>query len=227
MEARLAKLKKVYDKLAAFYRLFLSFPIFGLATEQLTCLPYIRGRKVLEVGCGTGLTLLQIARQGRQVLGLDLSPGMLAQAGRRLKSKGLSISLLQGSYYNLPFPKNSFDTVVATFTLTHAPNLYPVARGIRRVLNYGGRLIIVDVGLLPGHDWKSQIINRFWKLLGDHPRDEVPILKDTSFRIIERKKLSKQGAVHLLVAENISHNIPLQQNSIGLDRIGEMPILIW
>ncbi|MEP7120999.1 MAG: methyltransferase domain-containing protein, partial [Byssovorax sp.] len=59
---------------------------------------YGGGRDVLEVGCGTGLLLRRIARFAASARGIDLSPGMLAQA----RERGLDV--VEGSATQLPFP---------------------------------------------------------------------------------------------------------------------------
>lgn len=192
---------RIYDFAAPLYKLLLGFPLFGLDKEQLAAVPHVRGHRVLEVGCGTGLVLSRIADEEREVVGLDISPGMLAQARKRLSSAGRKVRLVQGSYYDISFSDKSFDCVVATFTLTHAPDLNPVAAEIARVLKPGGRLVIVDVGPSAKPRWGSRLINGMWRLLGDYPRDETPILVRAGLKVIFRKEISKLGTVHLLVAE--------------------------
>jgi ubiquinone/menaquinone biosynthesis C-methylase UbiE len=138
------KLSSIYSFLAPLYRLFLGFPLFGLAKEQRAASRYVKGKRVLEVGCGTGYMLARISSAPREVTGLDISHGMLLEAAKRLKGTPYKVRLVQASYFDIPFPDNTFDCVLATFT--HAPDQLPVAREIARCLVPGGRLVIVDVG---------------------------------------------------------------------------------
>lgn len=67
------------------------------------CLPTGRGADVLDLGCGTGLELDFYFRinPSARVTGIDLAPGMLAALRRKFPEKDLT--LLQGSYFDLPF----------------------------------------------------------------------------------------------------------------------------
>src|SRR5690349_25170635 len=67
--------------------------------------PLSRGKRVLEVGCGTGLILSRLAPEAAFACGLDLSPNMLSGA----RGRGLDVVL--GSATHLPFPDASFDLV--------------------------------------------------------------------------------------------------------------------
>ncbi|MBD3285338.1 methyltransferase domain-containing protein [candidate division WOR-3 bacterium] len=196
----LVSLSAVYSLLAPLYRLFLGFPLLGLASEQRAAARFVKGKRVLEVGCGTGYMLARIASIHREVTGLDLSAGMLRQARKRLRGSLYKINLIRASYYDIPFPAGYFDSVLATFTLTHAADLAPVAAELSRVLAPGGRLVIVDAGPANKSTVFSKGINRLWRFLGDHPRGEEPILSGAGLKTVYRRELSKFGTVHLLVA---------------------------
>lgn len=185
--------------LARIYDLLIYVPIFGLQKEQSAALPYVTGKRILDLGCGTGYLLSRMTSPERSVVGLDISKGMLTQAAKRLKDKG--VSLIQGDYSHLHFPPRSFDCVLATFTLTHAPDLLAVIQEIGRVLVPGGRLVIVDVGPCIKSTPGSRLMTGLWRMLGDHPRDETPYLDSAGFKVTYRRELSKLGTVHLLVAE--------------------------
>jgi ubiquinone/menaquinone biosynthesis C-methylase UbiE len=115
----------------------------------LAALPELHGR-VLELGFGPGhLQLALAARDGRPALGLDASPHMAAQAGRRLARAGHAPRLIRGVAQAIPLPAASVDTVVATFPAEYI--LDPQAHAeIRRVLAPGGRIVIVDGAQLTG-----------------------------------------------------------------------------
>lgn len=194
----------LYNLFAPFYDILNHVPVFGLAREQNAVLDWIKGVDILEVGCGTGFLLAKIAGEGRKVVGLDLSSGMLARARKRLVRLGKEARLIEGSYYEIPFPAQSFDCVVASFTLTHAPDLAPAAWELARVLKPGGRLVTVDVGPPRKPRFGSGAINLVWRMLGDFPRDETAILEDAGLKVVFRRELSKRGTVHLLVARRQS-----------------------
>jgi ubiquinone/menaquinone biosynthesis C-methylase UbiE len=107
------------------------------------------GEAVLDVGCGTGTLLLDMARQvdttGR-VVGVDPSQEQIARARAKAARRGLSIEFQIGVIEQLPFPDQTFDVVFSTLVMHHLPA--PLKRqGIAemaRVLKPAGRLILAD-----------------------------------------------------------------------------------
>lgn len=105
------------------------------------------GRRALELGCGTGLFLEQVARASRaDVTGLDLSSDLLAQARRRCAGL-LGVRLARGNAERAPFPDGSFDVVYGSSVLHHLDTA-AVAREIARLLRPGGRLVFTEPNLL-------------------------------------------------------------------------------
>lgn len=94
------------------------------------------GQRVLEAGCGTGLILERLARYADQVVGLDLSRGMLSVA----RDRGLTVA--QGSVDALPFADDSFDTVVSFKVLAHVPPIRETLAELTRVTRPGGHLVL-------------------------------------------------------------------------------------
>lgn len=200
-------LARIYDLFAPLYDLLICVPIFGLKKEQSAALPHVAGKRILEIGCGTGYLLSQMASPERSVVGLDFSKGMLQQARKRLLCERKKASLVCADYHNLPFESCSFDSVVATFSLSHAPDILPVFLEIHRVLKKNGRVVIVDVGPASRSWLGARILLSLYRLEGDHPRDETLHLEMAGLGIIHRKELSKLGTVHLVVAEKLPfHN---------------------
>jgi len=81
----------------------------GAITEQLqrrlilTLLGEIRGRNVLDVGCGDGDFAVELWRRGASVTGIDASPEMVEVARARAKREGADISFLVGEAASIPF----------------------------------------------------------------------------------------------------------------------------
>jgi SAM-dependent methyltransferase len=112
-------------------------------------LAHVQGRRVLEVGCGTGELLLDLARRGLLVYGLDPSPAMLRIAGGKLARRGASAALIRGRAQQLPFAAGALDAVLATFPANYilcAATLREAARVLRPPHladgANGGRLIV-------------------------------------------------------------------------------------
>lgn len=97
--------------------------------------------KVLEVGVGTGKNLAYYP-VGCEVTGIDLSPGMLAKAGERLKKEKITVTLLEMDAQNLDFPDEYFDTVVATCVFCSVPDPVKGLQEIKRVCKEHGKIIL-------------------------------------------------------------------------------------
>ncbi|APV44798.1 demethylmenaquinone methyltransferase / 2-methoxy-6-polyprenyl-1,4-benzoquinol methylase [Dehalogenimonas formicexedens] len=107
------------------------------------------GETVLEIGSGTGNSLVLIAKcvgEHGKVYGLDLSPKMLERAQRKLIAQGLieRVSLLRGDATKLPRPSESVDGIFMSFTLElfDTPEIPVVLAECRRVLKPTGRICV-------------------------------------------------------------------------------------
>lgn len=97
--------------------------------------PLARGKRVLEVGCGTGLILQRVARVASSAVGIDISPGMLATA----RERGLEV--FEGVATSLPFADASFDLVYSFKVLAHVPDIGLALREMARVCAPGGYVL--------------------------------------------------------------------------------------
>ena len=103
-----------------------------------------QGGSVLELGCGTGHKLIPIASDGHPCTGLELSPGMLAEAQCKAAERGVAVEWLQGDMREFELGR-TFDLVfIAANSLLHllqADDLVGCFRSVRRHLAPGARLI--------------------------------------------------------------------------------------
>jgi SAM-dependent methyltransferase len=102
------------------------------------------GRRVLELGCGTGEFTRRVAPSGARLVALDLSPELLAKARARV---GGSVKFVRGNAEVLPFPSGRFDVVFGCSVLHHL-NLDATLAEVRRVLRPGGRMTFSEPNLL-------------------------------------------------------------------------------
>jgi 2-polyprenyl-3-methyl-5-hydroxy-6-metoxy-1,4-benzoquinol methylase len=105
--------------------------------------PRYRGKKVLEIGCGAGIDLLQFARAGADVAARDLTENAVALATKNLARAGFSGDIRQGNAEALDFPDETFDVVYSHGVLHHTVDTEKAIAEVRRVLKPGGEAIIM------------------------------------------------------------------------------------
>jgi phosphatidylethanolamine/phosphatidyl-N-methylethanolamine N-methyltransferase len=112
------------------------------AVDAVNALP---GRRVLEVGVGTGLALPRYAVE-KLVTGIDLSPEMLAHARRRVTVLGLAHveALLEMDAEATSFADASFDIAVAMFVASVVPHPRRLLAELQRVVRPGGYILFVN-----------------------------------------------------------------------------------
>ena len=121
-------------------------------------LSYVKGRDVLEIGCGPGHLLVDLTQKGYWTVGLDLSAAMLRLARHNLQACGVSTRLVRGRAESLPFAEKTFDAVVMTFPAAFALLPETLAE-THRVLRPEGCLVWVDRGRHLGCDPWSRFLN--------------------------------------------------------------------
>lgn len=109
-------------------------------------LPQTPGARVLDLGCGTGLELgyyFETVPTAR-VTGVDLAPGMLDALRRKFPDRALTLVL--GSYFDVPFGEEAFDAAVSVESLHHFTQAekIPLYAKLRRALKPGGYFILTD-----------------------------------------------------------------------------------
>lgn len=132
-----------YDSLAEGYTAENETSLLNAYYERPTTLALagdVTGRRILDAGCGSGPLFAALRDGGAIVSGFDGSPGMLAQARRRLGGDAdLQVVDLAEP---MPYADNAFDDVVASLVLHYLRDWGPTLAELRRVLRPGGRLIV-------------------------------------------------------------------------------------
>ena len=100
----------------------------------------VRGRSILEVGCGSAPCARYLAREGATVVAFDLSVGMLEHAVRAAERTGVTVSLVQADVCEMPFADASFDLAFSAFgAIPFIADSALAMRQVARVLRPGGR----------------------------------------------------------------------------------------
>ncbi|MDP9431682.1 MAG: class I SAM-dependent methyltransferase [Actinomycetota bacterium] len=112
----------------------------GLDEAQARLLGEVAGRRVLEVGCGAAQCARWLRRRGADVVALDLSAGMLAEACAIDRRTGVRLALVQGDATALPFADGTFDLACSAYGgVPFVADSAAVMSEVARVLRPGGR----------------------------------------------------------------------------------------
>lgn len=141
-----------YDFSAKLYYL-IGVRINAYRREAVRALNLQPGDTVLELGCGTGLNfpyLLEAVGPEGKVIGVDLTPAMLAEARERIQTHGWrNVELVQADASQFAFPQG-VDGVFSSFALSIMPNHRDIIRNAAQALTDGGRLVTLDLKLTNG-----------------------------------------------------------------------------
>ena len=102
-----------------------------------------RGLRVLEIGCGMGTDGAQFAKAGAIYTGIDLTDAAVELARKRFQVSGLPGEFHVADAERLDFPDASFDLVYSHGVLHHTPDIEAAVREIHRVLQPGGRAMVM------------------------------------------------------------------------------------
>lgn len=126
-------------------------PTRDLAAEALRQVNLsLAGRKVIEVGCGTGRNTPWLAERAAKLVGLDFSEEMLARARARINDPRVSF-MQHDARATWPLADSSADVVIAMLILEHVEHLAPVFSEAARVLTTGGELFVCELHPMRQH----------------------------------------------------------------------------
>jgi ubiquinone/menaquinone biosynthesis C-methylase UbiE len=197
-----ARVREVQDKQAPRYDRQMNFfdrMLFGGGREWVCS--RAQGQ-VLEIAVGTGRNL-DHHRNDVKLIGIELSPEMLAIAQRRAEELGCEVDLRIGDAQELDFPDDTFDTVVCTLALCTIPDDRAAVAEAYRVLRPGGRLLLLEHVRSP--TTPVRIVQRILEPLSirfeaDHlTREPLDHLGAEGFEVEELER-SKWGIVERVVA---------------------------
>jgi ubiquinone/menaquinone biosynthesis C-methylase UbiE len=151
------------------------------------------GRDLLEVGCGMGSDLLQFARGGANVTGMDYTPRSIEISRRRFAVYDVPGRFAVGDAEHLPFPDDAFDVVYSNGVLHHTPDTERAIDEVFRVLRPGGTAKIMLYHRSSLYYWGS-IVLKHGILRGE-------LARSTAEEIMSRHvEYSETGALPLVRA---------------------------
>lgn len=191
----------LYNQLAFSYDLVAYLVSFGQwAAWRRNVIPYLVEGPTLDLAFGTGGLLADLRARGQDPVGIDLSPYMGKMARRRLRPQATLPGLVQGSAQQLPFVNQAFANVIATFPAEFILSVETVL-GVARVLQPGGRFLIVVKGCLKGPRGLQQLVGWAYQVTGQtswHEESLTKCLNECGFQV-DWIPASSEGAASLLV----------------------------
>jgi ubiquinone/menaquinone biosynthesis C-methylase UbiE len=205
-----AETKAFYDKISHVYDLLAEHSEGPIRRAGLEKLDVRSGEKVLEIGFGTGHSLVSLAQSvgpAGKVYGLDLSERMLDIARDNLHKAGLAdrVNLASGDAVQLPNSPDSLDAIFMSFTLElfDTPEIPKVLAECKRVLRPGGRVMVVAVStegedgvILRAYEWSHR---HFPNLVDCRPIFARRSLEAAGFRIESAERKMMWASVEIVL----------------------------
>ena len=209
--------KQFYDRISGAYDAIADGGEHVARERGLEVLIVQPGERVLEIGYGTGHSLVALARaveETGRVCGIDVSAGMQSVATQRVSDAGLSdrVDLCVGEVPPLPYNDDQFDVVSLSFTLELFPlDVIPsVLSEIRRVLAETGRVGVVSMATVAPEERESAL-EKTYKWMHRHfphivdcqPIDAERLIAESGLSITCQERLSLfTMPVAVVVADN-------------------------
>ncbi len=204
VDRSMAATKVNYDRMSSYYDLLSGNVERAFAEKAVDRLGIARGETALEIGFGTGHSLIKIAKAAGttgKVHGIDLSEGMLAQAQKRVAGSGYGdqIELTCADARRLPFPERVLDVIFMSFVLElFASDDIPIVLGeVKRVLKPHGRLGLLcmstgekQTALLRLYTW---LHHKFPRIIDCRPIDAAAYLLISGFSITYSQRVNLFG----------------------------------
>lgn len=105
---------------------------------------YLRGKELLDAGCGTGWFSRAAAERGAKVTSMDIGPRLLEKVAEKCESRRV-----EGNLLAMPFADASFDFIICTEAIEHTPEPRKAVAELCRVLRPGGTLALT----VPNRRW--------------------------------------------------------------------------
>jgi ubiquinone/menaquinone biosynthesis C-methylase UbiE len=167
-----------------------------LTQELLSMMPKKKELRVLDLGCGSGIMIKELATEYEEVVGLDISASML----RKINLENYNnITLIQGDAESPPFKNNSFDVIICRGTLHHLQDVESALKNLNKILNTNGIIISAE----PCNDFfiYRWIRNRLYRnrkhFTESHKSFQSKEIKrmheNTGYKIIEQKYFGYLG----------------------------------
>lgn len=214
------EIKKTYGKLSKIYATLEGRFEKKLRERGLKFLDIQKGEVVLEIGFGTGFTLVEMAKavgETGKVYGMDVTPEMVQIARERLKKKEVAIrvELSEADARNMPYEDNKFDAVYMSgvLELFDTPDIPKVLAEVKRVLKPNGRLEVVSIEkenhensiFLRFYEWMHKKLPKYASCRPIYVEDSI---RDAGYKILRTDEivLGRLFPMKFVIAKPENHN---------------------
>lgn len=193
-------IKESYGKISRLYATVEALVERGLRKKGLKLLAIQEGEMVLEIGFGTGFTLIELAKsigEAGRVYGIDVTPEMVEITKKRLEKEGLrdKARVYEGDARNMPSEDSVFDAVymASTLELFDTPDIPKILEEIKRVLKPSGRLGVVSMSreghedslFLKFYEWLHKKIPKYVSCRPIYVEDSI---KEAGYKIVKAEE---------------------------------------
>lgn len=142
---------EMFDNISAKYDFLNHFLSLGIdhlwRRKAVKKLQHLKPKRILDLATGTGdFAIALLALKPTQVIGMDISPGMLSVGKKKMHSKKVEhiIDMQLGDSENMPFEEGYFDAITVGFGVRNFENLEKGLLEMLRVTRKGGKIIILE-----------------------------------------------------------------------------------
>ena len=140
-----ASTRKIYDIHSVFYDATFGRLVKRRIERAIKHMNIAPSDLILDLGIGTGASLPFYPSDRGQVIGVDLSAGMLREARKKIREHGMrNVTVFQANALQLPFDDDTFDHVFISHVITVVSDPYVLIREAQRVCKPDARIVIVN-----------------------------------------------------------------------------------
>lgn len=205
--------KKIFGERAAHYTTSVQHTDQQILARVITLSAPEPQWAALDIATGTGHTALALASHVASVIGVDLTPEMLAEAEQLRSARAITnVSFRIADAHALPFADSTFDLVTCRLAAHHFSNITQALGEMKRVLRAGGRLVINDRSV-PEDDFVDACMNELdWYHDESHIRQYRPsewqqMLKEAGFEVETVEAYTKHRPLTSLTKDVNEENV--------------------
>ena len=164
---------------------------------------HVIGTQVLDAGCGTGHTTLELLREGYDVIAIDNSEDLITFTKNLIEKGGFDVDVRQLDLTeSVVLGENRFDTILCLDVLEHISDDRLAMKNLYRILNKDGNIIISVPAINYLYGIRDKKIGHFRR----YDRGElIEKLKESGFEVVDVRYWNFLGVLPFLLSEKVLH----------------------